>query len=159
MPARHVIEIPDAAGRVEVVEPGTWTGVVVEVDGRAIPKAGMFSRKYPIPTRNGRTFELEVTPDTFRGGVHVTGAGLDERLGEPIATWLAILAFLPFVLVPIGGALGGLTGGLGWGINRQIATTQSLPLPVRALLMLGVTFGAFVGWLVLAGAFALLLHR
>lgn len=158
MPARHVVEVPDAAGRVEVIEPGMWSGVAVEVDGRAMPKAGMFSRSYPIPTRSGGTFDLEVIPDTFRGGVHVKGAGLDARLGEPIPTWLAILAFVPFGLVGVGGAIGGLFGGLGWALNRQIALS-SIATPLRALAMLAVTGGAFVAWFVVAGGLALLLHR
>lgn len=158
MGARHVVEVPDARGRVEVVEPGMWTGVAVEVDGQAVRKAGMFSRSYPIPTRSGGTFELEVIPDTFRGGIHVKGAGLDARFGEPIATWLAALAFLPFALVTVGGAIGGLFGGLGWAVNRQIALS-SMPMPLRALAMLAVTGGAFLAWVVVAGGLSLLVHR
>lgn len=158
MAERHVIEVPDAAGRVEVVEPGTFSGVVVEVDGRAVPKAGMFSRSYPIPTRSGGTFDLEVMPDTFRGGVRVKGQGIDAQLGEQIPMWLAVLAFLPFGLVAVGGAIGGLLGGLGWAVNRQIAL-QSFPMPLRALAMLAVSGAVFVGWLVVAGSLSLLINR
>lgn len=158
MSKRHVVEVPNARGRVEVVEPGVFQGMRVELDGQPLAKKSLFSRIYAVPTSDGGTFDLDVAPDPFRGGFVVKGPGLDARLGDVVPLWLGILAFVPFSLVAVGGAIGGLCGGLGWGVNQFIAR-QDLPAPVRALLMLLVTGAAGIVWLVLATALQLAIHR
>lgn len=148
MERRFVVEVPNAAGKVEVVEAGLLSGMKVELDGRAISRSGLFSPRYPIPTIDGAAFDLEVRADPMRGDFAVKGPGLDTRVGRPIPLALGLLAFLPFSLVAVGGAIGGLMGGLGWAANRQIARAE-LALPIRIALMLGVTIGAAAAWLAL----------
>lgn len=156
--ATHVVEIPNAAGRVEVIEPGMLSGLVVKVDGRPLAKSSFFSTTYPVPLQSGGTAEMKVVLDTLRGGFRVESEGFVQSYGEKIPALLAALAFLPFALVAVGGALGGGIGGLGWGANRLIAA-QAWPLPVRAVAMLGVTVASFVVWFGLAAAFALAMGR
>lgn len=157
MTRRHVVDVPNARGRVELVEPGLFAGIRIELDGQPVTREGLFSPRYPIPTNDGGTFALEVRADPFRGGFTVKGPGLDGRVGDPIPLALGILAFLPFALVAVGGAIGGLMGGLGWAVNQQIARSD-LPLPIRVALMLGVTLAAGAAWLVLAVGLQLALH-
>ena len=154
----HIVEIPNAAGRVEVTEPGMLSGLVVKVDGKPLAKSSFFSTTYPVPLQGGGTVETKVIPDTLRGGFRVESGGLVQSYGEKIPALRAALAFLPFALVAVGGALGGGIGGLGWGANRLIAA-QAWPLPVRALAMIGVTLASFALWFVVAAAFSLAIGR
>ncbi len=155
--ATHHVDLPNAAGKLEVQEPGALSGMQVTLDGRPLSRPGLFAKTYPVPARDGGVIEVAVTPDTFRGGVRVQAPGYDASFGEKIPILLAALAFLPFALVAVGGALGGLLGGLGWGVNRAISV-QAFPMPLRALAMLVVSGGVFVLWLVVASALSLALH-
>lgn len=157
MSKRHVVEVPGATGRVEVVEAGIFSGVEVLVDGQRVRRKGLMSPLRPIPTSNGPV-DLDVRADPLRGGLVVKGGGLDLRLGETYPMALGILAFLPFVLVGVGGAIGGAMGGVGWAINLMIARS-TLPMPVRAAAMIGVTFAAAAVWFVLAGSLSLMFSR
>jgi hypothetical protein len=64
--------------------------------------------------------------------------------------WLLAVAFLPVVLVAVGGAVGGGIGGLAIGVNVVVAQRDGLPLAARVGVMLGTTVLAVVGYLVVA---------
>jgi hypothetical protein len=53
---------------------------------------------------------------------------------------------LPLVLLLLGGAIGGACGGLGYGLSAAVFK-KTLPTPVKYLLSLAISAGAFVLYL------------
>jgi hypothetical protein len=153
---KHLVQLPGVSKRVEVTEPGALSGMRVEVDGEALPRKGWLRPVYAVPTDGGGSMDVEVRFDAFRGGLQLKGPEFSVRAGEPIPTALAVLAFLPFALAGVGGAIGGAMGAIGWLANRQVAA-QRWPLPARIVLMLAITVVAALAWLVAATAIATLL--
>lgn len=148
-PAVHRVALPTLNRTLTVTEPGPLSALKVEVDGQPLERKGWLRPIYTVPTGEGTSVDIEVRWDAFRGGLQVKGPEIDVRAGVPIPTPLAVLAFLPFALAGIGGAVGGALGAIGWVVNRTIAGLP-WPLPARVVLMLGVTIVAALAWGVLA---------
>ncbi|RPF44830.1 hypothetical protein EDD96_1371 [Streptomyces sp. Ag109_G2-6] len=64
--------------------------------------------------------------------------------------WQLVLSIAPILLLPIGGAIGGAIGAAGLFTNLSLARKQ-LGMPLKALAMLGVTLGAYLAYLLVAG--------
>lgn len=154
---KYAVTIPGVSRRVEVTEPGALSSLRVEVDGQTLSRKGWLRPVYAIPTDGGATIDVEVRLDALRGGVQLIGPEFSVRAGQPIPLALGVMAFLPFLLAGVGGAVGGAVGAVGWMVNRKVAA-QPWPVPARALLMLAISGVATLLWLVLASLFALAIH-
>jgi hypothetical protein len=64
---------------------------------------------------------------------------------------------LPITLIPIGGLLGGATGGAALALNLWIAK-RSLETPIKVLVMIGVVVAAYVIFFILATLLYALVH-
>jgi hypothetical protein len=71
--------------------------------------------------------------------------------------WELVLIFLPITLIPIGGLLGGATGGAALAMNLWIAK-RTLATPNKVVLMIGVVVGAYVVFFSLADLLYILVH-
>jgi hypothetical protein len=71
--------------------------------------------------------------------------------------WELVLIFLPITLIPIGGVLGGATGGAALALNLWIAK-RSLETPIKVLVMIGVVVAAYVIFFTLATLLYVLVH-
>lgn len=69
-----------------------------------------------------------------------------------LSWWQLVLTLLPIVLLPIGGAVGGLVGAAGVLSNLSVARRQ-LAVPLKVLAMLGVVVAAYLVYFVLVGIF------
>ena len=150
-PASHRVTLPTLNRTLTITEPGPLSALRVEVDGQRLERKGWLAPVYAVPTGEGMSVDVEVRWDAFRGGIEVRGPEILAHAGTKIPTALAVLAFLPFGLALVGGAIGGALGAIGWVVNRGIAS-MPWPLPARASLMLGVTVVTVLGWAVLAMA-------
>lgn len=159
MATMHRVEVPGVVGELEIEEPGAFRGMTVRHRGQTLAKKSLFSRTYLVPREDGTSAELEIWLDGLRGVVHVRGAGLERVLGEPIPTWLALVAAVPIVLAFVGGGLGGLIGALTWMLNRAVASRRELHPLVRLGAMAVLTGVGAMAWIVVATAFSLALHH
>ena len=139
--------IPGLAGPV-VVDVNNFTGrTAVTVDGQPVPQIGR--RVYALPAAGGGTVNAEVRPGVFDLYPSLRINGVKHRTGPQVPIALRILAFVPILLVGVGGLLGGLIGALGVIGNLTIARL-SLPAVVKVLLML-VVLAVAVVWVIVAG--------
>jgi hypothetical protein len=123
---------------------------VVTVAGQAVPRVG--KRQYALPAANGRgTVNATLRSRLADPYPTVEAYGLRYRTGPKMPDVLQVLALLPIALVGIGGAIGGLTGGLGVAANLAIARTR-IPSPGKALIMIGIGVVAVLVYLVIAAA-------
>jgi hypothetical protein len=74
--------------------------------------------------------------------------------GPPTPLALRVLSLIPFALVILGGAVGGLVAALGVLVNLAVVR-QPLSTVVKALVMVGVLVAAVVVWVIVAGAIRL----
>jgi hypothetical protein len=145
------LTIPGLAGPV-VIDSNSFTGrIAVSVNGQAVPRIGR--GMYALPTAGGETVPAEVRPSFFDPFPSLQVNGVKHRTGPEVPLALRILAFVPIVLVGLGGLVGGLIGASGVIGNLAIAR---LPLPavVKALLMVVVLGVAVLVWLIVASAIA-----
>ncbi len=143
------IRIVGVAGPVVVSTNGFWGRPSVTVGGLPATRTG--KRSFALPTRDGRTIEA-----TIRSGLGDPYPTLDvsgERhpTGPKLPATLRVLAFLPFVMIYVGGAIGGGIGGLGFVANLAVGRTR-LPSAAKALIMIGVGVAVFIVWLAIAAA-------
>jgi hypothetical protein len=71
--------------------------------------------------------------------------------------WELVLIFLPITLIPIGGLLGGATGGAALALNLWIAK-RSFETPIKVVVMIGVVVAAYVIFFTLATLLYVLVH-
>jgi hypothetical protein len=154
----HRVVLHGVEGPLEIDEPRLFRGMVVRHQGRTLTKKSFFGRTYLLPAVDGSTREIDVWADGLRGVIHVRGGGVDQVLGEPIPTWLAIASAVPFGLALVGGALGGAIGAIAWTLNRAVAGRRDLHLAVRIGAIACFTALSVVLWLVAATAFSLLVR-
>jgi hypothetical protein len=156
-PVVHSVPLPTLGRTLTVTEPGPLSSLKVEIDGRALERKGWLRPVYAVPTGEGASVDVEVRWDALRGGIEVRGPEILAHAGAPIPTALAVLAFLPFGLAMVGGAMGGAIGAIGWVVNRSVAALR-WPLPARLVLMLGVTVVDVLAWAVLARLAGVVAH-
>ncbi|MFD8148150.1 hypothetical protein [Streptomyces sp. NPDC059708] len=86
-----------------------------------------------------------------------------DPLGKPdpwakfrgLTWWQLVLSVAPILLVPLGGVIGGTIGGAGLFVNLALAR-KPFGTPVKVLAMLGVTLGAYLGYVIVAGVIYIL---
>jgi len=142
----YVVEAPDLAGRITVRPPALFGSAQLWVDGSPA-RPGPRPKTFLVTGTDGSEQVANWAPDFLAVVPQLVVNGRKYTVGPKIPIALLIAAALPFVLVPLGGLLGGACGGLAFAINQQIARS-ALPVWLRALLILGVGGAAFVTFLV-----------
>jgi hypothetical protein len=154
--ADHEVAIPQISGRITVTEPGLFSGSKLLVDGQPAPKAGWGS--YWLTRPDGSRVKARLVKGFTNLIPAVVVGSLRYDVGPKLPAFLVAFAVVPLLLLFVGGAVGGLCGGVGWVFNNQIART-SLPTLLKIPLMLGVAAVAFGVYVLVAGAIHLALHR
>jgi hypothetical protein len=141
------VSIPGIAGRVTVSPPGLFRGAQVRVDGAPAKRGGW--GKLLLPRADGSTAEVRLVDHFTRTVPSIQIGGEKHELGEAIPTLQVVLALTPFVLVVIGGALGGLCGAVAFFANQSVIRSAKAPA-LKLALMCGSTLAAVFVYLVLA---------
>jgi hypothetical protein len=150
------VKIPLVAGRITVTEPGVFSGSKLLVDGQPAPKAGWGS--YWLTRPDGSRVKARLVQGLTSWIPTVVVGTIRYEVGPKLPAFLVAFALAPLGLIFVGGAIGGLCGAVGWGVNNQIART-SWPAALKIPAMLGVAAVAFGVYLIVAGAIQLALHR
>ncbi|MET9890977.1 hypothetical protein ABZZ47_12300 [Streptomyces sp. NPDC006465] len=88
---------------------------------------------------------------------HIPELGKNS-LGKPdpwakfrgLAWWQLVLSIVPMLLMPVGGAIGGVIGAAGLFANLSLAR-KPFGTPVKLLAMLGVVLGTCLGYFLVVG--------
>ena len=152
-------QLPDTAID---VEKSYWSGKKsVWANGKACAQAAHSSRRAPkfiIPVPDGTEKVLGITPSPFfDDGLTVSLDGATIPIPAPLKWYEYIMGCLPVFLVFIGGAIGGLIGGIGACCNFKIVR-GSLSMPLKILAALGVTLIAAALYFVFAFLFMKVVH-
>jgi hypothetical protein len=139
--------IPGTTGPDIIVRRSPFGSFQVLVDG--VPVKGHRGR-YPIHQPDGTVKEVRLPG--YWTGLKAVVDGVETPLEPPIPRILLVLIFLPLVLMPLGGLIGGAFGGLAAAINAGVARLR-MATTGKALAMLGVTVLAAALYVVTAVAF------
>ncbi len=155
--ANYIVNIPEFHGRVSLQSAGFFSGPKLLVDGAAAP-AGDVRGTYRVPTPTGDE-NVKLVFNGFRATLPaIEFRGAKVPMGELLPTWLTALTFLPLVILPLGGAIGGIFGGVGIALNQSIGRSD-LSLPMKVLAMLGIAGVSTIAWLTVATIFHLAVRR
>lgn len=149
--AMQTVSVPGFEGREVSVEIGSAFGKPkLFVDGLPAPP-GDKKGHYALRRADG-----QIVPASFKGGFPdpipmLEVGGHKIRLAEPLSTPQWIWAGFPLILILLGGAIGGLLGGLATVLNVQVMRS-SWPVAARWAACAGLTFVAFALWLVVGTA-------
>ena len=143
------IAYPGFEGRGLALRPmGFFQGAAIICDGAAAPRKG---RTFTLTDNHGAPVSFRLNGNVFDPiPAVVVGGKTTLRLGRPFAWYEYLWIALPLVLF-VGGALGGLCGGVAVLVNARLLRS-SLPVLARYGLGVLVILGAAVAWLVLAVA-------
>ncbi|WP_395751046.1 hypothetical protein [Prosthecobacter sp.] len=111
---------------------GFFSGVQILKDGVPLKRA---KASIPVPLADGSTLELKIKTgfDMFTPKVHF--AGQDIEVMPPLPALWVVWAYLPLVLIFVGGLLGGLCGGLAAGGTISVLRSE---LPPWARITIGL---------------------
>jgi hypothetical protein len=149
MPIAH----PGFEGRGLALRPaGMWKGAGLVLDGQPVPmQGGVFLVKdnagAQVLIKFVRSF-IDPIPKLSIGGQVVT-------LAPPFTWYQYVFIALPLVLIPIGGLLGGLCGGVAAFVNAQLLRTHQ-PALVRYGLAVLMVLAALVVYLVIGVTLSLI---
>lgn len=142
------VTIRGLAGPV-VVTMNTFTGrSSVTVNGA--PVQGGRRGGYDLPTANGGTVPAKVRANLLDPYPIIEVGGVKHRTGPQVPAALRVLTLLPLILV-LGGAIGGLLGGVGAVTNLAVARTRQ-STAAKAGIMVLVLLAAAVAYVVVASA-------
>jgi hypothetical protein len=133
------------------LQPGTWGGFKLFVNGKEIPRSTGAGKPFLVPLADGTKLRVEAKPGGFKLIPQVTANGQPVFVADPIPGWQVTLGALPFLLVFVGGAIGGAIGGVAAMTNMQIFAAKG-PTSTKILITSAITIGAIGLWVVLAGA-------
>jgi hypothetical protein len=155
-PADFPVEIPHVRGELILRYSGPWKGTQLMLDGAPLkPKWG----KFLLPIDDGGTVKAQMNAFDLRAIVPTLKVGETVyRVGPQIPAALGAYAYLPILLLFVGGALGGALGALGAGLNRAV-TQMAWPLPVRVLVMTLVTLGSYGAFAIAAALLSLFTEK
>lgn len=148
-PREYVVPIDGVSGRVSVTSAsGLFSAGALLLDGQPPEKVGR--QGYRLPLRDGTTAMAQLRTSWTRPAPSVIVNGRTYEVGSKIGWGYLVLMFLPFALVPVGGLIGGLFGGIGVTVNRMVAFSAR-PWWLRVPVMVGVTLVAIASYLLVAG--------
>jgi hypothetical protein len=140
------IAYPGFEGRGLALRPmGLWKGAAILTDGQAAPRKG---RTFTVADNAGAPVTFQLKGNILDPIPAVLVGGQTIRLARPFAWYEWIWVVLPLGLL-VGGALGGLCGGVATLINARLLRSAH-PAWVRYGLGLLVIAAAVIAWLVLA---------
>lgn len=136
---------------------GFWSSAKLLIDGEPAPK-GPKRGQFALQRLDGSeavahfriTNPLDPVPQVVIDGQAFT-------LTEPLKWYQWLWSGLPFVLVIIGGALGGLFGGIALAVNGRVFRTKLNSLARYSLTGL-ISLGAVIAYLISATLFNLTIH-
>jgi hypothetical protein len=141
----EALSIPGITGPVAVKTNWLTGRSTVTVGGQPTSTTGR--GRFTLPTTGGHTTEARVRAQMLDPYATVEVGGQTYRTGPAVPLGLRILGLIPFLLITVGGLLGGLIGVAGIVVNfwiiREVRSTG-----LKVLLMLGVLGAAFVVWMV-----------
>ncbi len=130
------------------VKGGPWSAPYLEVNGQRAPK-GSARGTFALPTHHGDTINARIKPAVTRTVPTVVVGDREHVLGETIPWWLLVIAFIPAVLVGVGGMLGGALGGAAAAANFAVARTTK-PVGEKVVTMIGISAAAIGLWFAIA---------
>jgi hypothetical protein len=153
------IAYPGFEGRGLALRPmGFFQRAAIVCDGKAAQRKG---RTFTLADNHGApvTFKLngnifDPIPAVVVGGQ--VGSQTTIRLGRPFAWYEYVWIVLPLGLLAVGGAVGGLCGGVAMLVNARLLRSAQ-PAWARYGLGILVILAAVVCWLALAAVFTLLI--
>ncbi len=152
--ARLPIDYPGFDGRLALRPAGFWTAAAIICDGAVAPRKG---RTFTVKDSAGQPVLVQLKGFFFDPIPQVLIGGQTIVLARPFAWYEYLLMVLPLVLIPLGGALGGLCGAIAVYVNAQVLRMQQ-PAAVRLGLAFLVIVGAAAVWFVLALMLSMALH-
>ena len=134
---------PEFVKRRLVVSTSGEAGPTLRVDGVDVPRSGL---EYIVEDDAGRARPIGV----FEGfdGPSVSVSGEPVTLTPELPWYAMAMAAIPFLLVPIGGLLGGVCGGAGGALTLMLWRSQASQ-GVKIAGSLGIIAGAYIGFFVL----------
>jgi hypothetical protein len=149
IPMQYPVNLAGFEGRNLVVETSAWSTPKLLIDGHLAP-SGPKRNQYAIKPNNSPHEVLVELKTKFPDPIPVVMAnGNEHRIAEPLGPFATIWAMIPLVLIFVGGAIGGLLGGLAAAVNLQ-AMRSDLPITARYAISGIFSFSAFIIWLTIA---------
>ena len=140
----RTIRLPGPDGPEITIDKPSFGRPRVSVGGQAIDRVAGTKADYAIPMPDGPSRTIRLSGG-LRGTTLTDADGSSIALDRQLHTWELALAFVPFVLIIIGGLIGGLFGGMASGVNIVIARSH-FPTAARVGGMVAVTLIAAVAW-------------
>jgi hypothetical protein len=153
---RYPVHLPELPGRrIEVEVAGTFSSPIILVDGQPANK-GAKRGHFLVRGADGRdvVIGLKTSLDPIP---QVLFAGRTIRLADPLAWYQWLWSGIPLVLVLMGGALGGLLGGITMAFNVRILRSD-LTAVARYALAAVLSVGALGAYLFFATMFLSAVH-
>lgn len=134
---------------------GAFSASKVLQDGIPLAKTKGSSYTVSLPDGEALSFRIKLGFDLYSPKIEFGGTVIEVVPALPAT--LVVWAYLPLVLIFLGGAVGGLCGGAA--TYGMLATFHSrLPWVAKAILGLALPVVAFFIYLLAAGSIALLTH-
>jgi len=151
------VAVEEVRGRVSVRLPGGFKGVGLLLDGAPAP-AGEARLTYTLPRVDGGVAHARLNAEALGMKFTLVVDGRSYPVGVELPGWLIVFVGMPLLLLFIGGALGGLCGGIGAAVNQGLVQ-RDWPVAWKALACLGVAAVSGGAWLALVTAFHLVVGR
>jgi hypothetical protein len=125
--------------------------------GQEIPRSKEKGRPFLIPSPNGKPVRVQITG----GGLDLPKIDVDGTpvlLGRPLTVLEYAIGGVPLVLVFVGGAIGGVSGGVAAMFNYRVLRTAT-STSTKVLGVLGISGLSFLAYVVIASVARTLLQR
>jgi hypothetical protein len=143
------IAIPGSAGSTCRLVKTFWLGRLrLYYRGRQVNRSQEAGKPFLIVLPEGRTARLVVKGNGMDYLPKVEIDGKPYPLGRPLSTLEYLLGGLPLLLMFMGGAIGGLAGGVGAVFNYRLMRTNA-DTAVKTAGVLGITLASAVVYVVL----------
>ena len=143
--------------QVTILAPTVTTGPKLLVNGMpAMP--GAVKNEYVLQLNTGQQVIAHVTPGFFDPAPKLTINGYPIAVARPFQWYEWMIMCVPLILIGFGGALGGGLGAAA-AVANGFVLRSTMPAALRYLAAMGITAVAIVGYLIVAAAFAVAIHR
>jgi len=151
--------LPGSPGSTCRLQKTFWLGRLhVFYRGRPVARSKERGKPFLVPLPDGRTARVVAKGNGLDYLPKLEVDGHPVLLGRPLSSLEYALGGLPLVLMFVGGALGGLAGGLGALCNYRLLRTERAQT-VKVLGVIGVTAASAFTYVVLAGLAHVILSR
>jgi hypothetical protein len=115
----RTFRIPGTEGPDVTVRTPTFGAIKVLVNEVPLRRTSRRKLLFEVPLRDGTTTELRIKNNFSGMTAEVNGTVIP--LQRRLARWELVLVLAPFVLIAVGGLIGGIFAALAAGINTQVA--------------------------------------